>query len=109
MNIINKSAKQNIKKVSCIVIVALAAIMLCVISSCMVNNKAYATPTTAELQNTLDQCSAQYYDAMAAVDEAQAKVNEANSKIEYCNQKIPECEQKIGNRAKAIYMEGPFK
>ena len=97
---INKSLKQT-NKIIATIVVCVAALLLCVLTT-----KAYAVPTEAELTDTLDNCSADYYDAMGARDAAQAAYDEANSRVSYCNSKIPELQGKLGERAKSMYVNG---
>ena len=96
---INKSVKRN--KIVVTILVSVAALLLCVLTS-----KAYAAPSEAELTETLDKCSVDYYEAMAARDTAQAAYDEANSRVTYCNSKIPELQGKLGERAKSLYVNG---
>ena len=107
MNEFNNSVKQNKKTIFVVAMIALVALILCIASSVTVGTlKAEATPDS--LQQTLDQASNAYFDALYAQEEAQSKVNEAESTIAECERQIPIVQGKLCTRAKSMYMNRGF-
>ena len=107
MNKFNNSVKQNNKTIFAIVLVAVVALVFCAVTSIMASSKiAEATPDS--LQETLDQTSCAYFDALSAQAEAQAKVDEAQAIIEKCEREIPYAQEKIRDLARFSYMNKSF-
>lgn len=106
MKELTKNVKQNKRATLVLCVVAIIAFILCIAAFVTTNAKQATAAPSASIQETLDQTSAAYFDALSAQQEAQENVNEANAKIEYCNEKIPEVQAKLAGRFKQIYMNG---